>query len=195
MSLDANDGVHKLCPRDRNLDAQHVFLHAERGRIVQTAPNVFESVGDTTRKGVELEARAQFSRQFAAYASYTRLLQAKINDAAPGTAHLISVPKHQAKTGAEFLHALARGVVRYNADAYTTRGIPYFAGTPLRQLEAGTYVRYDLRASYEVGAFGFSAFAILQPHLMSESFFTTSAGLWLSPQPREHYGLSLRYSF
>jgi outer membrane receptor protein involved in Fe transport len=171
------------------------FYTLNEDEIVQTGPNVFASVGDTTREGFELETRAQLLDWFATYASYTRLFQADIDDAAPGAANKVSVPKHQAKLGAELLQKLSRGSLRYNVDAYATRGIPYFAGTPLTQLEVPTYVRYDVRAAYDIGSFQIAAFAIVQPHLISESFYATSAGLWVSSQPREHYGLSLRYSF
>lgn len=171
------------------------FYTLNEDEIVQTAPNVYSSVGDTTREGFELETRAQLTERLAAYASYTRLLQADIDDAAPGTAYLVSVAKHQAKVGAELVQRLGKGSLRYNVDAYTTRGIPYFSGTPLRRHEVPTYVRYDLRASYDRGPIQIAASATLQPHLISEAFFANASGLWVSSQPREHFGLSLRYSF
>ena len=171
------------------------FYTLNEDEIVQTGANVFASAGATTREGVEVDARFQLTAMFAAYASYTRLVKASIDDAAPATASLISVPKHQGKMGAEFVHRIGGGSLRYNVDAYSTRGIPYFTGTPLQQREVPSYVRYDVRTSFDIDAFQVAAYAILQPHLISESFFANAAGLWVSTQPREHYGLSLRYSF
>ncbi|HYD63336.1 MAG TPA: TonB-dependent receptor [Noviherbaspirillum sp.] len=171
------------------------FYTLNEDEIVMTAPNVFRSVGDTTRKGFELESRLHLWKNASAYASYTRLLQAEINNSDPNSAYLLSVPRHQFKLGAEYRHALGAGYLRYNADAYVTSGIPYFSGTPLQQRTVPTYTRYDLRATYSIRDIEWSAFAVFQPQLISESFFATAAGLWVSTQPRHHFGISARYFF
>lgn len=172
-----------------------LFYTLNEDEIVQAAPNVFVSAGDTTRKGFELETRVQVSRSTTVYGSYTRLLQAEVNNPAPNTAHLLSVPKHQLKLGAEYLHALGAGRMRYNADAYMTSGVPYFSGTPLAQRTVPTYTRYDLRATWDYRKLQLSAYVVWQPQLISEAFYSTAAGLWVSTQPARHYGASLRYFF
>ena len=171
------------------------FYTLNEDEIVMTAPNVFRSVGDTTRKGFELESRLRLTKNASAYASYTRLLQAEVNNPDPNSAYLLSVPRHQFKAGVEYRHALKAGYLRYNADAYVTSGTPYFSGTLLRQRTVPTYTRYDLRATYAVRDMEWSAFAVFQPQLMSEAFFATAAGLWVSTQPRRHFGISARYFF
>ncbi|HVK95807.1 MAG TPA: TonB-dependent receptor, partial [Noviherbaspirillum sp.] len=172
-----------------------LFYTLNEDEIVQTAPNVFASVGDTTRKGFELETRQRVSRNVTMYGSYTRLLQAEVNNPAPNTAHLLSVPKHQLKLGAEYQHALGAGRMRYNADAYLTSDIPYFSGARLAQQKVPTYTRYDLRATYDYKNLQLSAYAVLQPQLISEAFYSTAAGLWVSTQPRRDFGVSMRYFF
>lgn len=172
-----------------------LFYTLNEDEVVQTAPNVFASVGDTTRKGFELETRLNVSSSTTVYGSYTRLLQAEVNNPEPNTAHLLSVPRHQLKLGAEYRHALGAGRMRYNADAYLTSDIPYFSGTPLAQRTVPTYTRYDLRATWDYKKLQLSAYAVLQPQLVSEAFYSTAAGLWVSTQPPRHFGVSMRYFF
>jgi outer membrane receptor protein involved in Fe transport len=171
------------------------FYTLNEDEIVMTTPNVFRSVGDTTRKGFELESRLRLSKDVSAYVSYTRLLQAEISNPDPNSAYLLSVPRHQFKVGADYRHMLGAGYLRYNADAYVTSGTPYFSGVPLQRRTVPTYTRYDLRATYGIRDMEWSVFAVFQPQLMSEAFFATAAGLWVSTQPRRHFGMSARYFF
>jgi hypothetical protein len=93
------------------------------------------------------------------------------------------------------MHAIQYGSLRYNLDAYLTSGIPYFSGTPLVQRTVPTYTRYDARVAWEYRKIQVSAFAVLQPQAISEGFFTTVAGISVSPQPKRHVGVSLRYFY
>lgn len=172
-----------------------VFYTLNEDEIVQTGANTFSSVGDTTRKGLELEGRWRFSRSAEVYGAYTRLLQAEINNPAPNTANLLSVARHQFKLGAQYQHALGAGRMRYNVDAYLTSGIPYFSGTPLARQTVPTYTRYDLRATYDYRKLQLAAYAVLQPQMISEAFFSGAAGLSVSPQPPRQFGISARYFF
>lgn len=172
-----------------------LFYTLNEDEIVQTAPNVFSSVGDTTRKGFELESRFRLGRNFSAYASYTRLIQAEVNNPEPNTPYLLSVPKHQLKIGGEYRHPVGNGSLTYNADAYLTSDIPYFSGTPLQLGEVPTYTRYDLRITYDYRDFQLTAFAIFQPHLISEAFFSNAGGLWVSTQAPRQFGITAKYFF
>lgn len=58
-----------------------------------------------------------------------------------------------------------------------------------------TYTRYDLHATYDYKAYQGTTFAVLQPHLISEAAYATTARLFVSPQPRTHLGMSFRYLF
>jgi hypothetical protein len=87
-------------------------------------------------------------------------------------------------------------MVTVNADAYLISGSPYYSGTPLARGEMPVYTRYDLRGSYQVGPWQWTAFLVLQPHrFASEAMYSTAAGLWVAPQPRRHAGLQARYVF
>ena len=79
---------------------------------------------------------------------------------------------------------------------YVTRGNPYYMGTPLRQREMPTYVRYDLKATYDLGKFQGALWATLQPHAFaSDIAYGTAAGLLVSTVPQRQAGASLRYFF
>src|SRR5690606_8224453 len=68
-----------------------VYYTQNEDEIVLTAPDTYSSVGETTRKGFELETRYRFDRQLSVYASYGRILQAEINNPLPGTGARLSV--------------------------------------------------------------------------------------------------------
>lgn len=164
--------------------------------IVLVAPDTFQSVGDTTRQGYEIEARWRQGAAFSAYASYNRILRARVNNPLPGAATELSVPHHQLKAGIQYRQRAGAGTLTLNADAYYTSGNPYFSGTPLTRREMPVYTRYDLKASYDIDNFQLSAFLVLQPHrYSSEAAYATAAGLWVAPMPRRHAGVSVRYFF
>lgn len=172
-----------------------VYSIANEDEIVTVAPDTFRSVGETTRQGLEVETRVRSAHGLSLYASYAYLLKARIDNAAPNSANEISVPKRQLKAGVAYRYALALGDLVLNADVYTTSGTPYFSGAPLARKLMPTYVRYDLRASFETGRYQFAAYAVLQPHLISEAAYATNAGLFVSPQPRRLFGISARRYF
>ncbi|MET0321164.1 MAG: TonB-dependent receptor [Duganella sp.] len=163
--------------------------------IVNSAPDVYTAAGRTTRKGVDLDARYD-GRAFSAYASYGRILRARIDNPMPGTGARLSVPAHQYKAGAEWRTGVAGGRLRLNGEVYATARNPYYMGTPLVERDMPTYVRYDAKASWEIGNVQAALFAIFQPHVFaSDIAYGTAAGLLVSTVPKRQAGLSLRYFF
>lgn len=164
--------------------------------IINTAPDMFVASGQTTRKGVEFDARWQATRALGAYLSYGRILRAQLDNPAPGTGARLSVPEHTWKAGAQYRSAFGPGTLTLNGDVYVTAGNPYYMGTPLRQRDMPTYVRYDLKATYDLGKFQGSLWATLQPHeFASDIAYGTAAGLLVSTVPQRQAGASLRYFF
>lgn len=173
-----------------------VYYTENEDEIVLTAPDTYSSVGETTRKGFELEARYRFDPGFSVYASYGRIIEAEIKNPLPGTGARLSVPKDIIKAGLEYGTPLASGRITLNADAYLTRDIPYYSGSPLAEKTMPTYTRYDFRATYDYQDYQLSAYWILQPHrYASEAAYATSAGLWIAPQPKHLVGVNMRYFF
>lgn len=173
-----------------------VYYTQNEDEIVLTAPDTYSSVGETTRKGFELETRYRFDRQLSVYASYGRIFQAEINNPLPGTGARLSVPKDILKAGVEYGTPFAAGRLTLNADAYLTRDIPYYSGSPLGQKTMPTYTRYDLRATYDYQNYQVSTYWIMQPHkFASEAAYATNAGLWIAPQPKHQVGVNMRYFF
>jgi hypothetical protein len=106
------------------------------------------------------------------------------------------VPEHTWKAGAQYRSALGAGTLTLNGDVYVTAGNPYYMGTPLAERDMPTYVRYDLKASYDIGKFQGTLFATLQPHkFASDIAYGTAAGLVVSTVPQASGGASLRYFF
>lgn len=172
-----------------------LFHTTNDDEVTMTAPDVWTTIGSTTRRGWEIDARWRPSAAWALYASYTGLLRARIDNPLPGTGALISVPRHQGKVGIEYATALAGRPLRLNADAYATTGVPYYTGTVPERRTVPTYTRYDLRAQYDIGNVRLALYAILQPQLISEAYYANASGLLVSPQPRRHGGVTVQYLF
>lgn len=183
-------------PADNWSVAGSVYYIENDDEIVLTAPDTYSSVGETTRVGYELETRYRFSSAFSLYASYGRIMEAEIKNPLPGTGARLSVPRDILKAGVEYSTLLGPGRLTMNADAYLTRDIPYYSGSPLREKTMPTYMRYDLRATYDYQRYQVSAYWILQPQrYASEAAYATGAGLWISPQPKHIVGVNMRYFF
>ncbi|OLK00218.1 ligand-gated channel [Xanthomonas oryzae pv. oryzae] len=165
--------------------------------IVSQADGSFRSVGDTTRKGVELETRWQLGTASSVYASVGRILEAKVNNPAANTGAKLSVPGVQFKAGAQHKFGLGAGQMTLNADAYLIDDIPYYVGTPTTQERTmPLYTRYDVRSTYDYGSAQFSLYATFQPQRYgSEIAYGTAAGLLVSPVPKTTVGATLRYFF
>ncbi len=165
--------------------------------IVGQPDGSFKSVGDTTRKGYELEARWRPIRPVSVYASYGQIIQAEANNPLPNTGARLSVPRHLLKLGAEYRQRLQGAQLTVNADAYLTTGIPYYMGTPQTQLRfMPAYTRFDLRAVLDWKQYQLSLFAVLQPHRFStEAAYGSAAGLLVAPQPKWQAGMAARYFF
>ncbi len=165
--------------------------------IVGQADGSFKSVGDTSRRGFELETRWAFNGAASVYASLGRILEAKVNNPAANTGAKLTVPARQVKAGAQLRSALGSGQLTLNADAVLVSGMPYYVGTPATQERTmPLYTRYDLRASHDLGPVRTSLYVVLQPHRYgSEIAYGSAAGLMLSPVPRSTVGASVRYAF
>ena len=164
--------------------------------IVNTAPDVFVASGQTTRRGLELDLRYQPGGAFSGYVNYGRLLRAQLDNPAPGTGALLSVPAHTWKGGLQYRRAAGVGRLTFNGDFYVSARNPYYMGAPLVQRDMPTYVRYDLKATYDIGKLQASLFATLHPHeFASDIAYGTAAGLVVSTVPGTQGGASLRYFF
>lgn len=173
-----------------------VYAIKNDDEIVNTAPDVYVASGRTTRRGVEFDVRYQPSRAWSGYLSYGRILRAQLDNPAPGAGALLSVPAHTWKAGAQHRGALGPGMLTVNGDVYVTARNPYYMGSPLARRDMPTFVRYDVKATYDVGKLQGSVFFTLQPHeFASDIAYGTATGLLVSTVPRTQGGASLRYYF
>jgi hypothetical protein len=120
-----------------------------QSEIVMVAPNVFDTVGNTSRDGWELESRVITGERFSFYGSLGEINKAKVNNPLPNTAYLLSVPHDTVKAGFAYTSRAPNSMV-FNADFFYISGIPYFTGTPLVLKYSRCYTRFDLRATYPI---------------------------------------------
>ncbi|WP_432378228.1 TonB-dependent receptor [Duganella sp. P38] len=173
-----------------------VYAIRNDDEIINTAPDVYVASGQTTRRGYELDTHYQWSRAVSAYLNYGRILRAQLDNPAPGAGALLSVPAHTWKAGAQYRGQLGDGRLTLNADGYATAGNPYYMGSPSTRRDMPTYVRYDLKATYDHGKYQAALFFTLQPHeFASDIAYGTTAGLLVTTLPRTQGGVSLRYFF
>jgi outer membrane receptor protein involved in Fe transport len=161
--------------------------------IIQVSPGVFSTVGNTIRDGWEVEATMTPTGTIDAYASYGRIMQARILSAAAGQADRVPVPRDTWKGGLGY-HA-PFGVM-LDVDASYISRVPYFAGSPLTLVYTRQYTRFDARATRGVGQLDVTAFATAQPvEYGAEAASAVSAGLLIDPRPKSELGVSVRYRF
>ncbi|MBK4987659.1 TonB-dependent receptor [Pseudomonas sp. S37] len=181
-------------PSDRLSSTTEFYYIENDNETVQTSAGVYEQVGSTTRRGAETSFNYQATSTVSAYASYGRIIDAKINNPSPGTGALLSVPEHTYKAGVQYRNRFMAGQVTLNADVYHLDGIPYYIGTEKNEMPP--YTRYDLRASYDYSDYQFSVYGTFQPHRYgTEVAYGTSGGLVIVPQPSTTLGASIRYFF
>lgn len=181
-------------PTERFSNTTEFYYIENDSETVQTSPGVYEQVGDTTRRGAETSFNYHATRTLSAYASYGRIIDAVINNPAPGTGARLVVPEHTYKAGIQHRDAFMGGQLTLNADVYHLGGIPYYVGTEKKDMPP--YTRYDLRATYDYSDYQFSLYGTFQPHRYgSEVAYGTNTGLVIVPQPSTTLGASVRYFF
>jgi outer membrane receptor protein involved in Fe transport len=191
---------HDIGFNTQPLDGLHVsgaaYYIQNDDEIINTAPDVFVASGQTTRKGFELDVRYHVDSAFSTYLSYGRILRARLDNPAPGAGARLSVPEHTWKAGAQYRSAMGPGRLTLTGDVYVTSGNPYYMGTPLYERDMPTFVRYDAKATYDLGKFQGALFATVQPHkFASDIAYGTAGGLLVVPVPQATAGASLRYFF
>jgi hypothetical protein len=185
-------GFHAFITAGWRLSAAR-YHTLNRSEIIQVSPGVFVSVGNTTRDGWEAETKLAVTEGLGLYGSYGRILQARINSAAPGAQDRLQGPKLTVKGGASYVAPV--GLV-LNADASYISRVPYFAGNPLTLTYVRHYTRYDGRVMKQYRALELTVFGTAQPvQLGTEAGSATAAGLFLDPRPKQEFGTSLRYRF
>jgi outer membrane receptor protein involved in Fe transport len=184
-------------PLDRWTFGGSVYHVKNDDEIVSQADGSYRSAGQTTRRGFELEARAELARRVSVYASYAHIGEASVDNPAPNTGAKLSVPKRQVKGGVQYITSVFDAGLTLNADAYLIDGIPYYVGTPqTTERTMPLYTRFDLRGTVDLRSAQVTLSAVFQPQRFgSEIAYGSAPGLLLSPVPREQYGISVRYFF
>jgi len=168
-----------------------------QNEIARIADNTFAPIGDITREGWELDTRFQATHAFGGYASWGRIVTARVNNPLTPDLSRLSVPRDTVKLGADFTrHLGASGdVVRLNFDYYYLSGSPYFlGGLPTR---SDSYRRYDARASLDHGAVSWSVYATWRPGDFPAEQVTnpTGASSVVDTLPGFEGGIGIRYRF
>lgn len=162
---------------------------------VQVSPGVYENVGNTTRAGFDVQLEWLATDNLAFYASYSRILKADIESAAPGSATELSLPRDTYKAGVAYTIPLTpEQRILLNFDAYYISGIPYFVSGAKNY--SRPYARYDIRAAYELRRWTFSLGLTYQPiSNSSEAAYASGGDLVLDPRPKYSVLGSARVTF
>jgi outer membrane receptor protein involved in Fe transport len=168
--------------------AYHSSLEKEI-REVTPGSGIYASVGDTERRGAELNARFSFGSGAAVFGSYSRVKARIRNPVVAGQDKVTGNPDKLIMAGAEYTHALADGLLVFDAYLQRVGHKPYYVGN----LERSTplYDIYNLRMTIEQGRSSYSLYAIFQPR----DFASDQAGATINPKPGTDVGLAYRYTF
>ncbi|AFM27751.1 TonB-dependent receptor [Desulfomonile tiedjei] len=174
-------------------DYYHTYMERE---LVTIASESF-NVGNTVRKGYELEAKYYPSKNLDFFASYAWVDAKVVDPTNPGQFLVPYIPEHLIKAGV----TIGRDFGPYGnilADLYYQyfSGPPLYNGTVTTPLYAPDYDVYNFKLRYTGN--GWSSFfsARCQPREYSASYFSnTGALLTYDPPPQWELNAGLMYSF
>ncbi|MFH1116135.1 MAG: TonB-dependent receptor [Pseudomonadota bacterium] len=180
-----------------NLYFAAAYYHTITEREIRLVNNVPTNIGDTLRKGYEVEAKFYPSRDVSVFASYDWVDASVINPAKAGQVLVTRVPEHIIKGGLQIRRDFGEGR-RLLADAYYqyTSGFPNYNGSNPTPVFGPDYDVYSFKLSY-MGT-GWSSFvsARYQPREFSAPVaFLLNGELSYAPEPKWDFTSGLTYTF
>ncbi|AFM23458.1 TonB-dependent receptor [Desulfomonile tiedjei] len=174
------------------------YYHTYTQREIKTVNDQPVNIGDTVRKGYELEVKYYPSSEIDFFASYAWVDAKVIDPTYPGQYLVTYIPEHLIKGGVTMQRDFGlRG--RVLADLY----YEYHSGAPLYKnstatipLYAPDYDVYNFKLRYSGNGWSSWVSARCQPREFSSSYFTVNAGLLTcDPPPKWEVASGLTYSF
>ncbi len=155
------------------------------------------NVGDTERKGCEVEARFYASPDIAVFVSYG-WVDAKVkNPVNAGQVFVPAIPADMIKGGVEITKQFCGGR-KVSADAYYQyfSGTPNYVGTSIVPLYGPDWDAYNFRLAYEERGWSGFLSAKYQPRELSSDYVSTQGNqLTFDPKPVWDLSGGVRYAF
>jgi outer membrane receptor protein involved in Fe transport len=174
------------------------YYHTYTQRELKTVGTQTVNIGDTVRKGYELEASYYPSQDINFFGSYAWVDARVVDPTYPGQYLVTYIPEHLIKAGV----SLQRDFGPYGK-VLTDLYYEYHSGAPVYKNSSATiplfapdYDVYNFKLRYSGN--GWSSFASIrcQPREYSASYFTVNAGLLTcDPPPQWELASGLTYSF
>ena len=174
------------------------YYHTTMEREVQTINNQQVAIGDTTRKGFEVEAKFWASNDILIFGGYA-WVDAKVQDPVSRGQYLVQlVPEHIIKGGVQITRDFGAGR-RILADAY----YQYYSGVPLYLTTSDVnptygpdYDVYNFKLTYEGSGWSANVAGRCQPREFSSQFIGPFNGkLNFDPQPKWDFVSELAYAW
>ncbi|WP_157212089.1 TonB-dependent receptor [Desulfomonile tiedjei] len=180
-----------------NLYFAAAYYHTITQREIRLVNNVPTNIGDTLRKGYEIEAKFYPSRDVSVFASYDWVDATVINPARAGQVLVTRVPEHIIKGGIQIQRdfGFSRRLV---ADAYYqyTSGFPNYSGTSAVPIFGPDYDVYNFKLTYEGNGWSSYATARYQPREFSAPItFVLNNQMTFGPEPKWDLTSGLSYTF
>jgi outer membrane receptor for Fe3+-dicitrate len=178
------------------LSASYYQTYMERE--VRNVNNQPVNIGDTERKGYEIEAKFYASPDITLFANYAWVDAQVKNPATAGQALITGVSEDIIEGGIEIKKEFCEGD-RLIADAYYqyVSGPPFYAGTSTVPVFGPVYDVYNLKLLYERRGWSAYASGRYQPREYSSPYLDIgiSNKLIFDPLPKWDFGAGLTYTF
>ena len=181
-----------------NLYLAAEYYHTYTEREIKTVNGQAVNIGNTVRKGYELEARYYPSENLDFFVNYAWVDAKVVDPTYAGQYYVTYIPEHLIKAGFTWQRDFGP-VGKVVADLY----YQYLSDAPLYKnssakipLYAPDYDVYNMKLSYEGRGWSCFASARCQPREYSASYFMISnSELRFDPQPQWEFTSGLTYSF
>lgn len=174
------------------IDFYHTFL--KREVAVNPKTNLYENLGESTRKGVDLEARIYLPYNFQVHGSYGYVHGRLDNPSVPGADHIRSLPENVATVGLSWSGTYCADHI-FGFDFYYN----YYGDRPLDTFGIVKEAPFDLfstRINYAYKNWLFSLEGQYIPDELDTQWSYLSGGeVWFLPQPEFQGMLRVKYRF
>lgn len=173
------------------------YFNTDLKREIAIINNEPVNIGNSERKGVEVETKIFILPELALYGSYS-WVDAKVkNPQNPGQDKVIDVPKHIVKFGIEISKEFNRTESFYGElSYYYISGKYYYIGKATIPVKGPDFDRYNLNLKYKAGKLNYFLSTVFIPRkYSSEITWLNGSEIMINPQPRWDFNLGIKYEF
>ncbi|MEJ5300674.1 MAG: TonB-dependent receptor [Thermodesulforhabdaceae bacterium] len=173
------------------------YYQTDLKREVAIINNEPVNIGDSSRKGVEIDLKFYILPEFAVYSSYSWVNAEVKNPINPGQDKVIDVPEDIIKLGFEFIKSFSEDEKFYgDLGYYYTSGKYYYIGKSTSPVKGPVFDKYTLNLNYKMKKLGYFLSATYTPRkYSSEVTWLNGNEIMLNPQPLWNFTVGLKYEF